>query len=289
MVVVRDVICHSASGLFGVVFFTVSHVGEIADSNSFGPKSHLKEDRFFRNAAASRFAISGQWIAALVTFVRGMVESVNESDIPIEEFKTGLIYLSKSEVSLINRKANERYWNSRGQGLKEEKHGRDSGNPSWRDVIGCRGEYALAKLNDRKCPFHLNTFHNVPDVCGWECRCRSEIHYDNIIRDKEAGSSKTDPEGKYALLVCISIPYVVFCVGWITKREVMEHPMRAQWIDDKGDRGEPAFFVPQRFHNTLHIPNGKDILKGREMAKVIENDLCPGWSRGCDELVAEYK
>lgn len=112
------------------------------------------------------------------------------------------------------------------------------GDPLEIHLEGACGEYATAILLGVEWGASINTFHDKPDVAGYEVKTRSKNHYDLIVR---RDTSLSD-----AFILIIGQRPNYRGIGWIDGRAAR----RPEWWATHGDR-PGAWFVPQRALRSL--------------------------------------
>lgn len=100
-------------------------------------------------------------------------------------------------------------------------------------IEGFAGEIAFCAALEIFCPFRVGAM-SLPDVGIVEVRTMREHHFDLKVK---LGANDETPHA----LVTGRIPQ--FRVhGWVYGREAK----RKEWVRDFQDRGQPAYYVPQR-------------------------------------------
>lgn len=178
---------------------------------------------------------------------------------PIEKFITGKVLLERRDVEWAFDVAFDRNdWCVKNPDkCKQFTHGNQKSKmtPLQQHQLGCLGELAFSNIHGVVWPASVNTFKHQRDVAQYEVRARSFWNHDLLVRPD-------DPEAPYALMTACrpylgegnmgerwpwSIdmfdPSVLFCCGWLSKREAA----REEWIQDWGDRGAPVYSVKQVF------------------------------------------
>jgi hypothetical protein len=99
---------------------------------------------------------------------------------------------------------------------------------------GACGELAFAHAINVPWEATVDTYKRVPDVAGYEVRTRSKPWWDLIIRTDDR------IEAKFALVLGQRPNFRI--AGWIHARD----GRRPEWYRDRGERGSPCWWVPQR-------------------------------------------
>lgn len=114
-----------------------------------------------------------------------------------------------------------------------DKHGADG--PGWNfHIEGACGECCVAKYLNVHWDGSVNTFRTGNDVGAWQVRTRSRHSYELPIR-------KDDDVAKNFILVTGIAPRFIIR-GYFLAGEARAHD---DWWQDYGNRGAPAWFVPQ--------------------------------------------
>jgi hypothetical protein len=106
------------------------------------------------------------------------------------------------------------------------------------NMIGACGEMAFCKLHGLYWPASINAAKGEPDVLpDWQIRTLEHHDYCLLVR-------KNDRDDQRFVLMTGNGPEFMYH-GWMWGRDAK----REEWWDDKGERGQPAFWVPQEFLN----------------------------------------
>lgn len=161
-----------------------------------------------------------------------------------------VIELSETEMKVTALVGEIRRKDSIEKGLVD-KYGSEEEGALERDIVGARGELAVAKYTNQY--WSAISYFKAPDV-GFsdEVRTGTQSHYRLIIHPAN------DPDPIYWLVVGSGGTYYI--KGWIRGRD----GQNAYYWEDPKKRG-PAFFVPDKALNPPH--HLKEINKCRDVKK----------------------
>ena len=100
-------------------------------------------------------------------------------------------------------------------------------------ILGAMGECAFCKQLNIPWPRYINTYKHKPNVGEYDVQCRSEAHYELMVRPDN------NMDWKY-VLVLGPRPPLFEIVGWKWGRDAQ----RDDWLKSYGGR-PAAWFVPQ--------------------------------------------
>lgn len=102
------------------------------------------------------------------------------------------------------------------------------------NVSGALGELVFSKFLGIHWNPTINAPKGEPDILpDWQIKCLSKHWYDLTVRPDAVD------DHKYVLITGVAPEYRV--VGWIYAKDAK----RKEWLEDKGGRGAPAYWVPQ--------------------------------------------
>lgn len=104
------------------------------------------------------------------------------------------------------------------------------------------GEMAFAKATDHYGGLTVNAFRK-PDIAGYQVRTRSGLVKGPYVCDQLNIRDADKDDDIFVLVVGHDGVYEVR--GWLRAGDAK----RAEWSDDKGNRGAPCYWVP---HEALH-------------------------------------
>jgi len=147
------------------------------------------------------------------------------------------IKLTSQEVLMGSMVGQQRRNESLRNGLNE-RHGADLQREADRcfyNIAGAVGEVAFAKASGLYWPMTVNVGKGEPDVFpDWQVRWSSREDGDLIVRPND------NTRFRYALMTGSGYNYTF--MGWIPGVDAV---LQDDWYKDVGNRGSPAWFVPQ--------------------------------------------
>jgi hypothetical protein len=119
-------------------------------------------------------------------------------------------------------------------------------HPWHTNIEGAMGELVYAKACNRYWRAGVNTFKRVADVDRMEVRTRSEPWHELLIRPD-------DIDTRIFVLITGQCP-TYFVRGYFRCGEAKQHQ---EWLDDKGNNGAPAYFVPHAYLHDFTVKEKK--------------------------------
>ena len=142
------------------------------------------------------------------------------------------ITLTETEMRSASLVGIERQMDSMRKGSKDS-YG-FQGNPWGNHVLGALGEKAVAKLLRVYWDESVGTYNEGYDVGNYQVRTSASHYAGMTIRHRD------NDRKKYILVTGTGPTFRIH--GWMYAGEAKRHP---EWLEDKQNRGSPAFFVPQ--------------------------------------------
>lgn len=154
---------------------------------------------------------------------------------PVEPERPVTIYLTHDEVEKARHYGTLRQEHSVQQG-RTDRHGLDPAKGLEVNILGVCGEIALARFLKID-PFTptVDAPKHEPDVGPYQVRAVSSALHSLLIREDD------NPESIFWLVAKTYVTDLFIIKGWL----MAKNGMRKEWLTDRGNGREPAYFVPQ--------------------------------------------